>query len=375
MKQIQMVDLKGQYLAIKDEIDEAIQDVINNATFIKGPPVHAFERELAEYCAVKHVVTCGNGTDALQIAMMALGFKAGDEVIVPAYTYVATVEVIALLGLRPVFVDVDPDTFNLDPEKIEQKISKKTVGIVPVHLYGQCAAMESIMNIADQYGLKVIEDAAQAMGAKYTFSDGTVKDAGTIGHIGATSFFPSKNLGCFGDGGALLINDAALAERCRMIANHGQRKKYYHELVGINSRLDTLQAAILRVKLKKLDEYCTKRQKAAEFYDMKLSGATNLKVPYRSSSSTHVYHQYTLKTDGIDRLAFKSHLADHGIPTMIYYPLPVPDQKAYQHLISSAENFPIAKAVSAAVISLPIHTELEQEVQQFIVDKIESFLN
>lgn len=240
MKQIQMVDLKGQYLAIKDEIDEAIQDVINNATFIKGPPVHAFERELAEYCAAKHVVTCGNGTDALQIAMMALGFKAGDEVIVPAYTYVATVEVIALLGLRPVFVDVDPNTFNLDPEKIEQKISKKTVGIVPVHLYGQCAAMESIMNIADQHGLKVIEDAAQAMGAKYTFSDGTVKDAGTIGHIGATSFFPSKNLGCFGDGGALLINDAVLAERCRMIANHGQRKKYYHELVGINSRLDTL---------------------------------------------------------------------------------------------------------------------------------------
>lgn len=371
IKNIQMVDLQSQYLNIKDEINEAIGEVMESAAFIKGPAVHQFEKELAEYCSVDHVVSCGNGTDALQIAMMALDFKPGDEVILPVHTYVATAEVIALLGLRPVFVDVKPDTFNIDVDQVEAKVSDKTVAIVPVHLYGQCADMENLLVIAKKYNLKVIEDTAQAIGAMYTFSDGTVKQAGTMGDIGTTSFFPSKNLGCFGDGGALMMNDEELANKCRMIANHGQQRKYHHDVVGINSRLDTIQAAILRVKLKYLSEYTGRRQKAAAYYNEQLSGLKNVVTPNVSPNTTHVYHQYTLKTNGINRDKFKKYLEDSGIPTMIYYPVPLHHQKAYKDL--SDEVFPVAEALSETVISLPIHTEMDLEIQNYIIDKIKSF--
>ncbi|MBL6448341.1 DegT/DnrJ/EryC1/StrS family aminotransferase [Fulvivirga sp. 29W222] len=366
-----MVDLYGQYFKIKDEVNEAIQEVMDSSAFIKGPAVKNFETKLAEFCSVEHVVSCGNGTDALQIAMMALDFKAGDEVILPVHTYVATAEVIVLLGLKPVFVDVDPHTFNIDTTQIESKITDKTVAIVPVHLYGQCADMEALLKISKKYELKVIEDTAQALGALYTFSDGTVKQAGTMGDIGTTSFFPSKNLGCFGDGGALMINDASLTEKSRMIANHGQQKKYHHDVIGVNSRLDTMQAAILNVKLKYLNDYTLKRQQAASYYNEKLSEVEFLNTPYVASNSTHVYHQYTLTTEGIDRDEFKKYLADHGIPSMIYYPVPLHHQKAYKHL--SSESFSVAEALSKTVISLPIHTEMDHEIQDIIIDKIKSF--
>ncbi|MEP2772527.1 MAG: DegT/DnrJ/EryC1/StrS family aminotransferase [Fulvivirga sp.] len=372
VKNIQMVDLKGQYMNIKDEVDEAIQGVLTNTAFINGPEVKKFESELAEYCKVNQVVSCGNGTDALQIALMTLNLKPGDEIILPVFTYVATAEVIALLGLKPVFVDVNSDTFNIDVEQIESKITNKTKAIVPVHLFGQISDMERLLTIAQQYNLRIIEDAAQAIGAEYTFSDGTTKQAGTIGDIGTTSFFPSKNLGCFGDGGALLTNDKSLAENCRMIANHGQQQKYYHDVVGVNSRLDTIQAAILRVKLKYLQEYSTKRQKAAKYYDQQLSGIENVTTPVLTPNSTHVYHQYTLKLNEGVRDELKEYLFAHGIPSMIYYPLPLHQQKAYKDLSNS---FQVTQSLCKRVLSLPIHTEIDHETQDFIIDKIKSFLN
>lgn len=368
-----MVDLKGQYLRIKDEVDHVIEEVIDSTAFIKGPAVQQFEEQLAAYCGASHVVSCGNGTDALQIAMMALDFRPGDEVILPVHTYVATAEVIALLGLKPVFVDVYPDTFNINIEQIEARITDKTVAIVPVHLYGQCADMESLLKVAHKHGLRVIEDAAQAIGAEYTFSDGAVKHAGTMGDIGTTSFFPSKNLGCFGDGGALMVNNATLADKCRIIANHGQQRKYHHDLVGINSRLDTLQAAILRVKLKYLPEYTQRRQEAAEYYTRQLSVSSHVITPVVKPESTHVYHQYTLKTNDINRDELKDYLAEHGVPTMIYYPVPLHHQKAYRD--ASAGSFPVAEALSETVISLPIHTEMNRDTQDHIIGKIKDFKN
>lgn len=373
INKIQMVDLKGQYLAIKEEIATAMQEVLDDTAFIKGAAVSEFEKELAHYCGVNHIVSCGNGTDALQIAMMALGFEPGDEVILPVHTYVATAEVIALLRLKPVFVDVDPQTFNIDLDQVESKITDKSVAIVPVHLYGQCADMERLLKIAEKHNLKIIEDTAQAIGAEYTFADGAKKQAGTMGDIGTTSFFPSKNLGCFGDGGAMMINDQKIADSCKMIANHGQEKKYHHDVIGVNSRLDTLQAAILRVKLKYLTQYSTRRQEAAAYYDQHLADVPHVITPVKAPNSTHVYHQYTLKTNGIDRDKFKAYLADKGIPTMIYYPVPLHHQKAYKSL--SSESFPVAEELSRVVISLPIHTEMNTATQDYIIESIRAFGN
>jgi UDP-2-acetamido-2-deoxy-ribo-hexuluronate aminotransferase len=371
--QIKMVDLQTQYLRIKEEIDSAIQEVLTSTAFIQGPQVNLFAESLAEYTGSKHVVPCGNGTDALQIAMMALGYKPGDEIILPVHTYVATAEVIALLGLTPVFVDVDPDTFNIDVNQLESKISKKTVAIVPVHLYGQCANMEGIMQIASKNNLHIIEDVAQALGANYIFSDGSVKKAGTIGTIGTTSFFPSKNLGCYGDGGAIFTDDKTLAEKIKMIANHGQRIKYHHDVIGVNSRLDTLQAAILNVKLKYLNEYAQKRREAAAYYDKALSEISQIKIPARSVKSTHVFHQYTLRVEKRD--ALKTYLDQKGIPTMIYYPVPLHLQKAYQRPGYGEGAFPETEKLSKTVISLPIHTEMKTDELKFIIDSIKSFYN
>jgi UDP-2-acetamido-2-deoxy-ribo-hexuluronate aminotransferase len=368
---IKMVDLQTQYLRIKAEIDAAIQEVLTSTAFIQGPQVNAFAQSLANYTSAENVITCANGTDALQIAMMALDFKPGDEVILPVHTYVATAEVIALLGLTPVFIDVDAETFTLDIRQLESKITKKTVGIVPVHLYGQCADMESIMKIASKYKLAVIEDVAQALGSLYTFHNGSTKQAGTIGTIGTTSFFPTKNLGCFGDGGAIFTNDKALAEKIKMTANHGQKVKYHHDLIGVNSRLDTLQAAILDVKIKYLDEYAQKRNAVADYYDAALSGITSIKIPKRSPHSTHVFHQYTLQVEKRD--ALKKHLEQNGIPTMIYYPVPLHLQKAYLREDSGEGSFPVTEKLSKTVISLPIHTEMTIEELKFITDTIKNF--
>jgi len=373
MKKIQMVDLQSQYLRIKHEIDSAISKVLMETAFIQGPQVRQFSEALARYTHAPHVVTCANGTDALQIAMMALDLKPGDEVILPVHTYVATAEVIALLGLKPVFVDVQSDTFNLDPSKLKSVLSERTKAIVPVHLYGQCAPMEPILDFAKQYDLFVIEDTAQALGAVYTFSDGSTKYAGTMGVIGTTSFFPSKNLGCFGDGGAMFTSDAELAERVRIVANHGQRKKYYHELIGVNSRLDTLQAAILEVKLKYLPEYEHNRQQAAAFYDQQLSGLSGVVVPVRMPYSTHVFHQYTLKVERRNEL--KVFLESKGVPTMIYYPVPLHFQEAYRQDAFGPGSFPVAEKLSESVISLPIHTEMDRETLDYICASVREFYN
>ena len=372
MQPIKMVDLHGQYLQIKLEVDAAIQRVLNDTDFIQGAAVKEFELSLSRYMGGTHVVTCGNGTDALQIAMMALDFQPGDEVILPVHTYVATAEVIALLKLVPVFVDVDPLTFTLDVSKVEDLITKKTVAIVPVHLYGHCAAMEPLIELAKKYNLPVIEDAAQALGADYIFSDGTRKKAGTLGIIGATSFFPSKNLGAFGDGGALFTSHPELAEKMRMIANHGQKKKYQHDLVGVNSRLDTLQAAILNVKLGQLDRYADKRRAVADYYDSHLQ-VKFLKIPSRVSYSTHVFHQYTIIARDIDRNALKFYLHGKGIPSMIYYPIPLHLQPAYLKETQGPGTFPAAEALSNTVLSLPIHTEMDKEQLSYICDSIMSF--
>lgn len=370
---IQMVDLQGQYQRIKPEVDRAIQDVLDSTAFIKGPQVSQFEKSLSDFHNGAHTITCGNGTDALQIAMMALDLKPGNEIILPVFTYVATAEVIALLGLKPVFVDVKQDTFNIDVDQIEPKITSKTVAIVPVHLFGQCADMEPLLAIAQKNKLHVIEDYAQAFGAHYTFKDGSVKKAGTMGTIGCTSFFPSKNLGCYGDGGALVTIDKELAEKIRIIANHGQRVKYYHDLIGINSRLDTLQAAILNVKIKHIDRYEKNRQAVADFYDQELKGISFLSNPARSLNSTHVFHQYTLQLKGVDRDHFRQYLDSNGIPSMIYYPVPLHFQKAYQILGIGKGSFPISESLSENVISLPIHTEMDNDQLSYICEKIKDY--
>jgi len=370
---IQMVDLKGQYQKIKAEIDQEIQQVIDQTAFINGPKVGEFAKNLSNYLGGTHVVPCANGTDALQIALMALGLKPGDEVILPVHTYVATAEVIALLQLEPVFVDVDPDYFTIDVTQLENKITSKTKAIVPVHLYGQCADMEALLKIAEKYKLFVIEDTAQAIGAKYTFTNGNEKFAGTMGNIGTTSFFPSKNLGCYGDGGALFVQDVALAQKCKMIANHGQSKKYHHDLIGCNSRLDSIQAAILDVKLKYLDDYSKARQHAASVYNDLLTGVAEVITPKVFAISTHVYHQYTLKLDSKEkRDGLKEYLQDRGIPSMIYYPVPLHKQKAY--IKNDQETYPVTEKLSETVLSLPIHTEITRAEQEFIVEKIKEYL-
>ena len=372
---IEMVDLKGQYAKIQNEIDKAILESIRSANFINGPAVSEFSKSLSEYLGGAYVIPCANGTDALQIAMMALDLEPGDEVIVPSFTYVATAEVIGLLGLVPVMVDVDPYKFNITRENIEKAITSKTKAIVPVHLFGQCADMESIIELAKEKGLYVIEDTAQAIGAKYTFTDGTIKHAGTIGDIGCTSFFPSKNLGCYGDGGALFTQNPVLAEKIKMIANHGQSKKYVHKYIGVNSRLDTIQAAVLIIKLKHLDNYSSSRNKAAEQYDRLLDGVKNLQIPVRSNKSTHVFHQYTLIINDNKRDALKEYLDKKEIPAMIYYPIPLNEQEAYSSLGIIADNLNETKRLCKSVLSLPMHTELTADQQVFITDAIKSYLN
>jgi UDP-2-acetamido-2-deoxy-ribo-hexuluronate aminotransferase len=370
---IQMVDLKGQYLKIKSEIDLAIENVLLESAFIKGPAVKSFSEDFAAYNKVKKAIPCGNGTDALQIALMALDLKPDDEVILPAFTYVAPAEVIALLSLKPVFVDVHPTNFNILPGQIEKAVTSNTKVILPVHLYGQCAPMEEILAIAKKYNLHVIEDTAQAVGSRYTFRNKTVKNAGTIGTIGCTSFFPSKNLGCYGDGGAMLTDDELLAEKCEMIGSHGQKVKYYHDVIGVNSRLDTLQAAVLGVKLKYLDDYAAARQKAAAYYDHELASVKEIIVPKKESYSTHVYHQYTIQVEEKVREKLKSFLKERGIPTMIYYPVPLHLQKAYRQYGYSEDDFPVAEMLSRTVLSLPIHTEMTNEQLEYIVTTIKSF--
>jgi UDP-2-acetamido-2-deoxy-ribo-hexuluronate aminotransferase len=372
---IQMVDLKRQYQKIKNEVDAGIQEVIDSTAFINGKAVQDFQKDLEQYLNVKHVIPCANGTDALQIAMMALGFKPGDEIITPSYTYIATVEVMGLLGLKPVFVEVDANTFNIDIAKIESKITSKTVAIVPVHLYGQCADMESLMAVAKKHNLKVIEDTAQAIGAAYTFADGSIKKAGTIGDIGCTSFFPSKNLGCYGDGGAIFTNDDALAGKLRMIANHGQAKRYYHEVIGVNSRLDTIQGAILKVKLQHLDHYAEARRKVADAYDAAFAELPQLTTPFRAKNSTHVFHQYTLKTSGINRDELKQYLEEHQVPSMIYYPVPVHLQNAFSIYGYNKGRLTLTENLCEVVISLPIHTEMDDEQLNYIINTVKDFFN
>lgn len=369
---IQMVDLKTQYHRIKAEIDSAVLEVIESTQFIGGPKVVEFRENLERYLDVKQVVPCANGTDALQIVMMALDLKPGDEVIVPAFTYVATAEVIGLLGLTPVMTDVDPDTFNITPAHIEAAITPRTKAIVPVHLFGQNADMEPIMALAKKHNLYVIEDNAQAIGADYTFSDGTRRKSGTIGHFGCTSFFPSKNLGAYGDAGALMSNDTALAETARIIANHGQAKLYYHDKIGVNSRLDAIQAAILNVKLKYLDEYCAARQRVAAHYDAAFADVPNLKTPARQHNSTHVFHQYTLQVLDGDRDALKAFLAEKGIPAMVYYPVPLYKQVAFSPYWKGGE-LPVTEQLCRTVISLPIHTEMKPEVLDQITAGVRAF--
>lgn len=370
---IKMVDLQGQYLRIKTEIDAAIQEVLMSTAFIQGPQVKQFAEKLSAYHQGAHVVPCANGTDALQVAMMALGLKPGDEVLLPVHTYVATAEVIALLGLTPVFVDVEENTFNLDARQLKDKITEKTKAVVPVHLYGQCADMTPLLKIAQQHNLFVIEDVAQAIGARYTFSNGEVKVAGTIGHVGSTSFFPSKNLGAYGDAGALVTTDAELAQKLQMICNHGQRVKYHHDIIGVNSRLDTLQAAILTVKLKYLDDYTTRRNRVAAFYDEHLKNVPFVKTPFRAPYSTHVFHQYTLCVNGVDRDALKKYLEAKGIPTMIYYPVPLHFQPAYRQPGVNEGAFPVAEKFAKTVLSLPIHTEMTDDELLYICDSIQRF--
>ncbi len=370
---IQMVDLKGQYLKIKSEIDVAIQEVIDTTAFINGPAVKEFATAMQDYHQVKHVIPCANGTDALQIAMMALDLQPGDEVIVPAFTYVATAEVIALLHLKPIMVDVDPDTFNITADIISKAITPKTKAIVPVHLFGQCTDMEPIIELAKNHNLFVIEDTAQAIGADYTFADGTSQKAGCISQIGTTSFFPSKNLGCYGDGGAIYTNDDDLAKKINMIANHGQSKKYYHEVVGCNSRLDTLQAAILNVKLKYLDTYAQARRQCAENYDRAFLGIKELQIPKRQYNSTHVFHQYTLQVKEGKRDALKSYLELQGVPSMIYYPVPLYKQVAFKKYVTDGFALPITEQLCQDVLSLPIHTEMDDESQKFIIEAVQNF--
>lgn len=369
-KKIQMVDLKSQYEKIKSEVDAGIQEVINTTAFINGPAVKEFQADLEKYLQVKHVIPCANGTDALQIAMMALGLKPGDEIITASFTYVATAEVIGLLGLTPVLVDVNPHTFDIDIDAIEKAITPKTKAIVPVHLFGQCANMERIMEIAKKNNLFVIEDVAQAIGVDYTFSDGKIAKAGTIGTIGCTSFFPSKNLGCYGDGGAMYTNDDELAKKLRMIAHHGQSVQYVHDVLGVNSRLDTIQAVVLMAKLKHLDEYAKARNNAANYYDKAFANHANIQIPARSNNSTHVFHQYTIKLCGVDRAKLRESLSERGIPAMIYYPIPLHQQNAYKSDRYKSGDFPVTEMLCSCVLSLPMHTELTNDELKYITDNV-----
>ena len=376
MTKIEMVDLKRQYQRIKSEVDAAMQDVIDQTAFINGKPVQDFAGELAAYNGSKHVIPCANGTDALQIAMMALDLQPGDEVISPSFTYFATVEAAALLGLTNVFVDVDRKTFTLDPQTLEAAITPKTKLIVPVHLYGQAANMEEIMAIADKHGIPVLEDNAQAIGGDYTFSNGVKKKTGAIGLVGSTSFFPSKNLGCYGDGGALFTNDDELAVKMKMIASHGQKVKYIHERIGINSRLDTIQAAVLRVKLKHLDEYCDARRKVADYYDAAFANNDMITTPLRASYAKHVFHQYTVVLhDSINRDALIKHLSDNGIPTMLYYPVPCHKQKAFENRGRVSGELTNTDWLTPRVLSLPIHTEMTDDQLKYITENINAFCN
>jgi dTDP-4-amino-4,6-dideoxygalactose transaminase len=373
MKKIQMVDLVSQYEKIKPSIDTAIQDVIQHAHFINGPAVSRFQTDLQEYLGVKHVIPCANGTDALQIAMMALGLKPGDEIITPSFTYIATTEVIALLGLTPVFVEVDPQTFCIDPAAIEAAITPKTKAIVPVHLYGQAANMNAVMDIAQKHNLFVIEDNAQAIGSDYHLTNGKKVKTGTIGDIGCTSFFPSKNLGCYGDGGALCTNNDELAKKIKMIANHGQQQKYVHEVIGCNSRLDTIQAAILEVKLRQLDNYIDARREVAERYDEAFASIPGVRIPFRADDSKHVFHQYTLVLGNVNRNALQEHLSANDIPSMIYYPIPAHKQKMFAAFGSSNTELPTTDWLTERVISLPIHTEMDEEQVEFIINTVKMF--
>ena len=375
MRPIQMVDTKTQYHKIKTEVDKAVIDVMESSAFINGKIVQEFSANLSAYLGIKHTIPCANGTDALQIAMMALGLQPGDEVITPSFTYIATTEVIALLKLTPVFVEVNPQTFCMDPAAVENAITPKTKAIVPVHLYGHAAPMEEIMAIAKKYNLFVIEDNAQAIGCDYTFSGGTKKKTGTIGHIGTTSFYPSKNLGAFGDGGAIFTNDDELAVKLKMTANHGQSKQYYHDVVGCNSRLDSIQAAILDIKLRHLDEYCDARRKVADYYDNAFAGNPKIKTPFRAAYSHHVFHQYTLILEGVDRNGLKQFLADNNIPAMIYYPVPGHKQKMFEQFNTASQAMPVTDWLTERVISLPIHTEMDEDQLNFITAKVLEFVN
>ncbi len=370
MRTIQMVDLQTQYQHIKADIDRGIQSVIDSSQFIKGPAVSAFQEHLEAYTGARHVIPVGNGTDALQIALMVLGLKAGDEVITPTFTFISTAEVVALLGLTPVVVDVDWETMNVSVDAIRRAITPRTKAIVPVHLFGQCADMESIMGLAREHHLYVVEDACQAIGAQYTFANGMVKQAGTIGNVGCTSFFPSKNLGCYGDGGAIFTDDDALAERMRALANHGMVIRYHHDNVGVNSRLDSIQAAVLDAKLPHLDAYIHARQVAAAYYDRAFANNPHILVPGHHSQSTHVYHQYTIRLVGVVRDHIREALAQAGVPTMIYYPVPLHLQKAYQDARYRQGDFPVAEHLATCVLSLPMHTELDTEQLEYITHTI-----
>lgn len=374
MKDIQMVDLHQQYLKIKNKVDEQIKNVIDSTAFINGPEVKFFQNELENYLDVKHVIPCANGTDALQIAMMALGLKPGDEVITTTFTFVATAEVIALLGLTPVLVDVDPDTYLISIDAVEKAITEKTKAIIPVHLFGQNADMGKLLDLADKHNLYLIEDAAQSIGSEFIFSDGSRKKSGTMGDFGCTSFFPSKNLGCYGDGGAIFTNNDQLAEKAGMIVNHGMKVRYYHDEIGVNSRLDSIQAAVLRVKLPELDHYNEARRKVADFYDSAFAGQENIIIPKRVENSSHVFHQYTLKIKNAKRNELQEFLKQRNIPAMVYYPVPLHQQKAYKYENVKNQSFEVADSLSAEVISLPMHTELSQEQLEYISTEVLNFI-
>lgn len=370
-----MVDLKGQYQKIKAEIDSAIHEVIDSTAFINGPAVKNFQTDLEKYLNVKHVIPCANGTDALQVAMMGLGLKPGDEVITTSFTFIATAEVIALLGLTPVLTDVDPYSFNITPDAIRKAITPKTKAIVPVHLFGQCADMEAILDIAKEFNLYVIEDTCQAIGADFIFKDGSRKKAGTIGDVSGMSFFPSKNLGCYGDGGAIFTNNDELAEMMRVVVNHGMKVRYYHDYIGVNSRLDSIQAAVLKVKLQYLDQYADARRYAADYYDKAFANNPKLTTPFRSPFSTHVFHQYTLVLHDVDRNGLQQYMASKDIPAMIYYPVPLHMQTAYQDPRYKEGDFPVTEALAKSVISLPMHTELDEEQLAHITTSLLEFIN
>lgn len=374
MKQVPMVDLVGQYKKIKPEVDAALAEILSNASFINGPAVKQFQANLEKYLGIKHVIPCANGTDALQVAMMALNLQPGDEVITTSFTFIATAEVIALLKLTPVLVDVDPETFNIDPIAIEKAITPKTKAIVPVHLFGQCADMDAIMEIAEKHQLYVIEDNAQAIGANYTGKDGQTRKAGTIGHIGCTSFFPSKNLGCYGDGGAIFTNNDELAAQIRVVVNHGMVVRYYHDYVGVNSRLDSMQAAILDIKLKHLDEYADARRYAANYYNKAFASCDKLKTPVTAGFTDHVFHQYTLVTHCVDRQKLMDHLQSKGISSAIYYPVALHMQKAYIDPRYKKGDFPVTEKLCKTVFSLPIHTEFDDETLEYVTSSVLEFL-